>query len=117
MPLDTCRMFIAVAFSCGQLLAEQVDIFNPPGQALACHDNKLYFGNIQPAPMFGSIVNFQFLAILRASGAGNALYRDDCKKIQLFETICLDLSNWVLCKAISKKWRYFSYCYGLTKVK
>ena len=59
VPLDAGCMFIAVALPCSQLLAEQSYIFNPPGQALACHYIKLYFSNIQPASMLGSVMDFK----------------------------------------------------------
>lgn len=77
MPLDTGSMFVAVALPCGQLLPKQIYAPNPPGQALTCHDIQLYLGNVQPAPVLRGVMDSSFLAILRASGAGNALYREE----------------------------------------
>lgn len=70
-------MLIAVALPCHQFLAEQAYVFDPPGQALACHYIKLFFSNIQPASMFGNVMDFKLFAILRASGAENALYKEE----------------------------------------
>lgn len=53
-------MFIAVALPCSQFLPQQAYVINPSGQALACHHIKLYFSNVQPAPMFGRVMDFQF---------------------------------------------------------
>lgn len=52
-------MCIAITFPCRQLLPEQIHILNPAGQTLPCHYIQLYFGNVQPAPMFRCVMDFQ----------------------------------------------------------
>ncbi len=52
-------MCIAVTFPCRQLLPEQIHILNPAGQTLPCHYIQFYFGNVQPAPMFRCVMDFQ----------------------------------------------------------
>lgn len=52
-------MFVAVALPYSQFLPEQLDVSDPPRQALACHDIKLYFGDIQPAPMLRGVMDLQ----------------------------------------------------------
>lgn len=59
MPLDTGGIFVAVALPCVQFLPKQIYVPNPPGEALARHDIQLYLGDVQPAPMFGSVMDFQ----------------------------------------------------------
>lgn len=54
-------MLIAVTLPYRQLLTQQIYVFHPARQALAGHYIELYFCNVQPDPMFGSIMDLQLL--------------------------------------------------------
>ena len=52
-------MFIALPLPCRQFLTEQIHVLNSAGQTLSCHYISLYFGNVQPTPMFRSVMDFR----------------------------------------------------------
>lgn len=77
MPMDTGSMVVAVTLPSSQFLPEQTYVINSAGEALSGHNIQLNFSDVHPAAMLRRVMDFQFLAILRASGAGNALYSEE----------------------------------------
>ena len=61
LPINPLLRRVTPGFPCLGFLPQGLQIRNPPVQALAGEDTEFQFGDIEPTPVFGGVVNLQAL--------------------------------------------------------
>src|SRR4249920_3212647 len=59
LPVNTLVTLIASLLPCPGFIAQGLDIWNPPIQALSGEGTQFNFGNIEPAAVFGGMVDLK----------------------------------------------------------